>query len=378
MRQDLIIRNGSVFDPIERTFTKRDVYVHAGKICREEEIQAPVIEFDADGYYVSAGWIDYHAHVFPHTTEIGIDTDSNFFPQGVCTAVDAGSSGVATARSFIENIVYRSEMRIYGLLNVCPTGMGTMKFHEDLDPKYWDEEGIQAMLTSYPAIWKGLKMRSSKGIAKELGSRPFYAMLKLAERLGVPVTVHTTDSPITLDEAASALRPGDTLAHCYHGTGNTILNEKGEVYPEVRDAQKRGVIIDAANGSNHWSFEVAQAGIEQGFLPDIISTDITVKTLYKDPVFSLPYVLSKYLLLGMKLEDILAACTYTPAKALGLADMLGRLEPGYEGDITVFKVKEKTIVFGDTQKRKRTGSQAIVPQMTVCRGSVVYKSIEAI
>ena len=50
-----------------------------------------------------------------------------------------------------------------------------------------------------------------------------------------------------METVVKLLRPEDVLAHCYHGTGYTILDNNGKVLPAVREAQKRGVIIDAAN-----------------------------------------------------------------------------------------------------------------------------------
>ena len=121
--------------------------------------------------------------------------------------------------------------------------------------------------------------------------------------------------------------------------------------------RKRGVIIDAANGGNHWSFKVAEKAIAEGFYPDIISTDLTVKTLFKDPVFSMPYLMSKYLFLKMPLPEIIARCTSIPAKIMGMESEIGQLQEGFLADVAILKRCDKYICFSDTQKETRIGRE---------------------
>lgn len=184
-----------------------------------------------------------------------------------------------------------------------------------------------------------------------------------------------TNPPEAMETVVKLLRPDDVLAHCYHGTGYTILDNNGKVLPAVREAQKRGVIIDAANGGNHWSFKVAEKAIAEGFYPDIISTDLTVKTLFKDPVFSMPYLMSKYLFLKMPLPEIIARCTSIPAKIMGMESEIGQLQEGFLADVAILKRCDKYICFSDTQKETRIGREVLVPQLTITGGEIVYRSI---
>ena len=71
MQKNIMIRNGHVIDPANQIDGIRDVYISNGRIVTEADIQNVDLKFDAAGKYVFPGLIDYHAHVFPNSTEIG-------------------------------------------------------------------------------------------------------------------------------------------------------------------------------------------------------------------------------------------------------------------------------------------------------------------
>ena len=375
MQRDLVLQNGHVIDPLNQTNGRKDIYVKDGKIVADAGALVSPLYIDASDMIVTPGLIDFHAHVFPKVTEIGLEPDLYFIPQGVTTIVDPGSAGVSNVASFMDLVVNRSQAKIFALLNVCPTGLGTMKFHEDVNPKYWDEQAIRNAFAKWPEVLKGLKIRFSKGIVGETGIGYLAEAGKLARKLNTTLAVHTTDAPIHQDEVAAVLQKDDVFVHCFQGTGNTILDENNKVYEGIVNAQARGVLMDASNGGNHWSFRVAEQAIKEGFLPDVISTDLTVKTIFKDPVFSLPYILSKYLMLGLSLETLINTCTVAPATWLGQAEELGSLSVGTTADISLFKLEDKEIVFSDTQGEKRVGKQLLTPQMTIIDGEILYRNV---
>jgi predicted amidohydrolase len=172
------------------------------------------------------------------------------------------------------------------------------------------------------------------------------------------------------------LRPNDVFCHVYQGTGFTIIGEDGKVLPGIKAARKRGVIFDASNGKGHFSFAVVRAAIADGFLTDVISTDLSTLTMYMDYAFGLPYVMSKYLSLGVKLMDIVAACTSTPASLMGMKGVLGTLAPGAAADVAVFRHRRRPTRFKDTLGEIFTGDQLLIPQMTVLGGRIVYRQID--
>ena len=171
---------------------------------------------------------------------------------------------------------------------------------EEINPKYYDEPRIAELFHRHRGQCLGLKIRLSKDIVGDLGGKPLERTLQIAERLKCPVVVHTTNPPIPPEQIAGMLRPGDVYCHVYQGTGDTIIGSDGKVRSQLFNAQRAGVLFDTANGRKNFSFQVAQAALAGGFPPDIISSDVTRKTLFSDFVFSLPFIMMKFLNLGCR------------------------------------------------------------------------------
>ncbi len=135
------------------------------------------------------------------------------------------------------------------------------------------------------------------------------------------------------------------------------------------------MLFDAANGRGNFSLSVARGALRAGFLPDLISSDLTVSTFHGSPhVRSLPHVLSKYLSLGLSLPELLRRCTETPAKLLGLEGELGTLRPGARADIAVFKLEDRSWEQEDFCGEKIRCDQLLVPQMTFLNGEPVFQN----
>jgi predicted amidohydrolase len=332
---------------------------------------------DASGCLVMPGLIDFHAHMYAGGTEIGVVPDSAFLPQGVTTAVDAGSAGISGYEGFVHSIVARSRVRILSYINVSPSGIPTTRYHEEVNPKYYDLAATKRFLQKNKGQLLGLKIRQSRDIVGELGLEPLRATLKMAESLGCPVVVHTTDPPSSMEDIAALLRRKDVFCHVFHGKGNTIIGPDGKVLPGIREARKRGVIFDAANGRSHFTFKTSRAALADGFPPDVISTDATANTIYEGGyVFGLPFLISKYLYLGMALPEVVAACTATPARLVGLEGKIGTLAPGAVADVAIFRLGQKKVTFVDQQGQKETGDRLLIPQLTLRDGRVAYRQID--
>lgn len=93
--------------------------------------------------------------------------------------------------------------------------------------------------------------------------------------------------------------------------------------------------------------------------------------LFLQPLHSLPRIMSKYLALGMALEDVLDAVTLTPARLLHREE-LASMEVGTTADLAVLRVVSKDLDYSDMAGHRMKGSQAIVPQMTMKGGKIVY------
>jgi predicted amidohydrolase len=296
---------------------------------------------------------------------------------GITTGVDAGSCGSANYESFLRTIVPTSRVRLFSFINISPDGLIATRYPEELNPKYYDEPRITELFYGNPGQCLGLKIRLSKELVGDLGGKPLEATLEIAQRLKCPVVVHTTNPPIPPEDIAGMLRPGDVYCHVHQGRGETIVGSNGKVRPQLFRAQNKDVIFDVANGRNNFSFTVAKTALAEGFLPDIISSDVTRKTLYGDFVFSLPLVMMKYLNMGMTLDAVVAACTSFPARQIGMKGKLGTLAPGAFADVAVFsRVKKRPLVIKDDLGDSITADDWLIPQMTILNGKIAYRQID--
>jgi dihydroorotase len=379
VRVDLKIIGGTVIDPERGINGPGEVLIRGNKIVGQiwegEAVEAERT-IDAKGCLVLPGLIDFHAHLFGGGTESGIDADIALLPMGVTTGVDAGSCGSANFDCFMQTTVAASRTRIFGFVNISSGGLIATRYAEQLDPKYYDEGAIGELLDRYRGRLLGIKVRASKEIVGGFGLKPLEASVEIAQRLNCAVVVHTTNPVAAPEKIAAILRPGDVYCHAHQGEGETIVGANGKIRPELFAAQKAGVVFDACNGRNNFSFKVAQAALADGFMPDVISSDVTRKTLYGDFVFSLPFVMMKYLNMGMKLEEVVAACTSVPACLLGMKGKLGTLSPGALADVAIFRLGNKRLEVKDILGDSITGENVLVPQMTILDGRIAYRQID--
>ena len=377
MRADVVIENGRIVDPANGVDRVGNIAIKNRGIAAWQDGMEADETIDAAGCLVTPGLVDFHAHIFDRATDSGLNPDVAMLPHGVTTVVDAGCSGVATYRSFLDRLnTYKIKTKL--LLHVCPVGQANHQFPEPLHPDTWNMDRFAAAFEIGGDKIIGLKVRISKNIVKDDGAKIFYKALEVARRFDKPLVVHISNSAIPLDEVAEALAPGDVFCHVYQGIGYTILGEDGNVLPAVRKAQERGVVMDACHGLENLSFATADAALAQNFLPDVISSDLTNRTWNKRPVYGLPHVMSKFLHLGMDDTEIIRRVTAIPARLIGMADQLGTLAEGTWADIAVLKLAEGEAAFVDSAGEVRTGKKYFVPMATVLDGVIVYRSHELI
>lgn len=377
-----LIRGGNVYDPETGTWSVRDLAVQGGVIVTDLTTDN-VLPIDASGCMVTTGWIDSHVHYYAHSNEPGISPDAVSFPSGITTVVDAGSSGAATYEMYRKGVMQYSDVRILNMLYMASGGIITK---QHVTPGEINKDAIRSLFRQYPDNLTGLKLMLQKGIvAAEDAEEVVRRTVALAEEIGaegIPcnVTVHITDPVMDLELLASLLRPGDVICHIYQGKGDqTCLDAEGRVRAGILAARARGVIFDSCNGCNNFDLEVARQAIAQGFKPDVISSDMNTSGSFMQPLHSLPRIMSKYLMLGMALEEILTAVTRTPAMLLHRDD-LASLAPGTAADLIIFRVIDKDLPYYDRGRHPVTldgrnaliGHKAIVPQLTMRDGVVVF------
>jgi len=376
----LLLRNGRVLDPLNGVDAVTDVTVEGGRIVSVGKFtgEEPFNTIDASGCYVTPGLIDHHCHLYP-LANIGLPAEAVCFASGVTTAVDAGSAGCATYHLY-RPFIQLSKLDIRPYLNVCSTGLASLpKAVEQVDPAAYDEDAVRSCFQKYPEL-AGLKLRTSRSVVKELGWAPLRATVALAEKIGVSVMVHITDPPGELDELLALLRPGDVLTHMYMNIGSTLVRD-GKVIPAARAARERGVLFEAADARAHFGLPVAEAAIREGFLPDLLATDVTKLSMHLRPTsFNLAMQLAKYHALGISLPKLIELCTVAPARQLGILDSAGSLTPGRAADIAVFRPVEKDFTFGDRpngnpDQHTAVGHVLFQPVLTVKNGEMVYRDV---
>ena len=150
-----------------------------------------------------------------------------------------------------------------------------------------------------------------------------------------------------------SLRPGDIYTHVFHGFRSTVIDANTtRLHTSVHQARRRGVLFDVGHGQGSYSWPVAEACREEGFFPDIISTDLHSLS-HPGPAHDLPAVMAKLLHLGMPLYDVIKAVTMTPAASIGWSNVIGSLSANHVADITVLRLREAALDVEDCQAQLR-------------------------
>jgi predicted amidohydrolase len=373
------LKNGRIVDPSRGIDCVGDIYIRNSRITSPEPDGKMEIgeDIDASGCLVFPGLIDFHVHIDRYHSDYGILPDAMTFPNGVTSAVDAGSSGSANFEGFYRDVVCSSSVTLKSFVSSSPMGVATGRHVEKIDPECYDAARLEYLFERFSAQILGLKVRVGKFFSGEYGLVPVERTKELARRLETVMCVHVIHPEESYDEVLSHFEKGDVLCHCFQSQGGrTILNEAGKVHGAVREARARGVVFDGAAGRGNHDFRVIQRALGDGFPPDIISTDATANSIYKKPVFALPYTMSCYWAMGMPLNEIVRATTSAPARLMKMEEAIGTLAPGALADVAVFKIREKKMVLRDLFGNQITGDQLLVPQMTIKAGRMVFRQID--
>lgn len=379
MSYDLLLKGGEVIDPGWPFHQKADVAISKGKIAAVlSEITATeaVRVMDVSGKIVCPGLIDIHAHVFINAHDMGPKTDERCSASGVTTIVDAGSAGSATFPGLRQYVADQCQVRLRCFVHLSALGLIHLQVGELMHLAYADPEGCARTIRDNRDLAIGVKLRFSNNVVPDsAGTEPLRLARMAADMAEVPLMVHITDALLPIPQVLSFMKPGDVVTHCLHRYQYGIMGpEKKEILREVWDAQKAGVIFDCAHGRMHFTFPFVRQTLDQGFMPDTIATDLSLPSAIKGPVFDLPTTMSKFLNLGVRLDDVIQRVTTNPARAIGEEGRLGTLKPGAVADVAVFSLERGEFDFVDTDQNHMTGQQKLVTQLTIKDGRVWYRA----
>ena len=378
---DILLKGGHVIDPKNNIDALMDVAITNNKIS-QVAASIPVANakkvIDVKGMYVTPGLVDMHVHVYPGNDldayiangPTSVAPDGFTFRAGVTTVVDAGSSGWRNFRQFKEQTIDKAQTRVLALLNIVGWGM-VGRFEEQ------DVADMNPMMTShmiktlFPDIIVGIKAAHYWGDFTQVDKA-----VEAGKLANVPVMVDfgEHEPPNSIESLfMQHLRPGDIFTHTYsYGPAKreTVVDENGKVKPFVFAAQKRGIIFDVGHGGGAFSWRQAVPAMQQGFKPDVISTDLHTQSM-NGGMKDLSNVMSKFMAMGMSLQEVVARSTWAPANVINRKE-LGNLTVGSDADVAVFSLRKGDFGFIDIRATRLKGTQKLEAELTVRAGKIVW------
>lgn len=379
---DLLLKGGRVLDPGRNRDGRFDVGIRAGHIARiapDLPASAAARVIEVSGRIVTPGLIDLHTHVAGQLRRtVGEDTyvepDLAGVNSGITTVVDAGSVGAYSFGGFQRYVVPNARTRVISFINAGT--LGILHAPEIRDASNMDIGATVATIRAHPGLIKGVKFRMVSPAIVELGIELPRAAKKMAVEGGVRVMVHVGD--ILKDDPKGAelaprlltevLTRGDIVTHTTSHRVGALLGKDGKLIPQVHEARRNGVIFDVGHGMANFTFRSAKSVLDQGFVPDTLSSDLTVRGR-AGPLKSLAEVMSKFIGLGLKLEDVIRMTTANSARAIGMESEIGSLAEGRVADISVLDAVEGDWLFRDNFGGTLRGSVAIVPRLAIRAGA---------
>ena len=364
---DLLIKGGHVIDAANDIDAQMDLAI-AGRVVAA--VEPEILEsharrvVDASGMYVIPGLIDIHAHTTGFSG--AMFPEEMCFPYGVTTMVDCGGSGWRTFDQFNNDVIKKSKVRVFALLNIVGQGM---EGDVEQDINDMDAEATAAKIRQRSDIIVGVKVAHYQGRGWESIDRGVEAA-RLSDSFCLVDQNAKPTRPF--DEMLKRLRPGDGLTHCF-GYGKPMIGNDGKVKPHYIEARARGVKFDVGHGNNSFSFSMAVPAIEQGFPPDTISTDMHRISLHTSRA-PMTEVMSKFLAMGMPIAEVIARSTWEPAKWINHTE-LGTLTPGALADIAVLEFQDRPAGLSDsgpTGYRIMKAEGRLITQLTIKDGAVQF------
>jgi dihydroorotase len=359
-----------VIDPSQGIDKITDVAIANGQIAEvgvNLDRQDSVVNVDVKGKYVCPGLIDLHGHWYEGSA-FGIDPHL-CLNTGVTTAVDAGSSGFVNFPEFRRNCIDKTDLQLLAFVNIACLGLPTVVVGELEDLRYARPIETASILDRNRDVTVGVKVREGSMTA-EHGIKALELAIAAAAKVDVPLMVHISRGADT-PEILRRLRPGDILTHCYQGRGDGIFAAaEGSLLKEAVEARRRGVLFDVGHGCGSFKWDTAQRAFEHSFYPDTISTDLHRYSV-EGPVYDMPTTLSKFLCLGMSIQDVVLKSTWMPAKSIRRDDQIGTLPAGTTADLFVFEIETGDFEYVDTHFQKKNGHKKVVPRLTIKEGRVI-------
>lgn len=370
----ICIKNGTVFDAVKEDGEIRDILIEAGKITaigKDLSVPAGCEVMDATGYNVYPGFVDCHTHIGTSGSGIGFEGNDTNEMTDILTpqlraidciepmditfkeAYEAGITTVSTGPGSA-NVVGGTFLA----MKTCGKRVDDMIINDRVamkcafgeNPKrcYKDKNNFSRMSTASKLreiLFKTKEYEAKLEAAKQDPSKkPAFdfkldAMLPVIRReIPLKAHAHRADDIFTALRIAKEFNVKITLEHV---TDGRLI---------VDDLLKENVMLAVGPSLGHATkFEVKNKSFKT---PGVLSNAGCHVSIITDA----PVIPQEYLPLcaglaikdGMKPFDALKAITINPAEHIGVADRVGSLEVGKDGDVVVvdgscFEVKSKVV-----------------------------------
>ena len=360
---DLIVKGGHVIDPSVGLDALRDVAIAAGKIAAVEpnitgETAATI---DARGKIVTPGLIDIHTHAARSK-----EGPPLALQDGVTGWVDAGSAGADNIDEMAA--VARGAPQIGRLLvNIARTGVAPGG--ELMDLTRADVGLARGAIARHREVVVGVKARLSANVAGANDLEALRRAQEAAAPFNLPVMIHVGQNYSPMRAILALLKRGDIVTHMYAPPPNSILDDQGRLFPEVTAARRRGILFDFGNGGGgHFNWDMVERATRQGFWPDTFSTDWNAMSRSNPGVVDFPNVMSKFLMFGMPLSQVVACATVNAARVFPAFDDRGTLNVGAPADVAVLELLQGMFEFLDNYNNKHNRNQRLFPVAAVMGG----------
>jgi dihydroorotase len=370
-RYDLLIKGGEVVDPSQGLRALRDVAIHNAMVAavaldipRDRARQV----INASGKLVCPGLVDLTAHVYPEVAPIGMPADELVPRSCTTTYVSAGDAGANTFSLFRHAVAARVRTRLFAFVNISAIGLAGFPVGELLNIDYAQVERCARTVIENRDTVLGVMVRMGKGVADNNGLEPLRRAIQAAEMAGfwARVMCQIGDVPDDIADLLDLLRPGDILTHAFSSAGNNTV-QNGKVIPAVLAAKRRGVVIDVGHGDS-FDYTIFEPARDQGFGPDVISSDLYAISGNTPGMPFLPWVMSKFLNGGYTLEQVVEMVTVRPSRIIDRVEKLGTLQLGAPGDVSILELVQESVEFVDTRNNRRSGNNWLKPVETVKAG----------
>ena len=361
---DLIIQGGHLIDPKNDLDGPADIAIKDGLVAAvADRIECSSVKvIDASGLYVTPGLIDIHVHVYGGY-QGWLFPDQHALPYGVTTVVDTGGSGWKDFADFKRTIIDPAQTRVLAFVNIVGAGMigAPEQDVSEMDPALCAaaiEQYREHVVGAKSAHFGGPGWESAGGAIEGARQSNSIAMIDFAPQ---PTRSY--------EELLERMSSGDIHTHLY-AAHIPLLDANKKVADYVRQARQRGIVFDTGHGNGSFWFRIAVPAMAQNFPPDTISTDLH-KASRMLPNATMPITMSKFLNLGLPLQEVVYRSTYRAAEVIRHPE-LGHLSVGTEADLAAFALYEGDFAFVDSGRARMRGRKKLECELTLRAGQVVW------